>query len=186
MRLALDEECISLDSVKSWVTLYLPVSKNEPSRWWRDVPVLAHVVLSERVVRLVRVALPWFWSWKRLQGGKSKGFSLSQPLLGTKRSHLEFVKKEKCVSAPRADVKRIALLQSSAAWLEVPAAASLSGYRFRRSGAKFLARTGSPTAGVQWLGRWWSAEVHLQIHTWTWSRVTLRAFFRVLQGRGKW
>ena len=48
------------------------------------------------------------------------------PLLGTKRSDLEFVKKEKCISALRADVKRIALLPSSAAWLKVPAPASLS------------------------------------------------------------
>ena len=35
----------------------------------------------------------------------------------------------------------------------------VSGHSFRRSGAKFLARTGSPTAGIQWLGRLESAAV---------------------------
>ena len=54
----------------------------------------------------------------------------------------------------RADVKRIVLLPSSAACLKVLAPAFLSGHSFRRSGCKLLARTGSPTAGIQWQGRW--------------------------------
>ena len=41
-----------------------------------NVPELADVVLSGRVVRHTRIASPWFWSRKRLQVGEEQGILL--------------------------------------------------------------------------------------------------------------
>ena len=72
--LTLDEECISLDSVKCWVTLHLPASKMDPGgRGARRTRQSLHMWYCQKGLSA--------WSRKRLERDEEQGILLKPNLI---------------------------------------------------------------------------------------------------------
>ena len=151
--LTASKKCISVDHERSSVTLFLSVSKTDPlgrgARRTRTCTCglkgLPSCPFCSAVFTLKQLSRRWAGITAPRRGSLI-------PLISTIRSKLEFADKARCISALRADARRLIF----AGHVDP---SSLSGHSFRRSGAKYLARRGHAIGHIQWLGRWGSAAV---------------------------